>query len=501
MKKTINLLLFIGLLFISCEKKEANPDNEEEDGQEHVDARLKGTWQNQSGNAIYDGDEKGIYLKSATHAAWLSAIQGGLVTYGDAYIKNLTRKSDNEYACDILWFTRTNDVVTEVRYSSKSTITISADGKRIDIRSYGPWDDDLTTSVLLKQEEMGNNLMANIYLAGVINPVYQDVGGPWLVPVGKHIAAYWVNGKEVRLTNGTQYAYAAQILVSESDDVYVLGGVETDYNPGVSRGNLVLWKNGKIIKNLYQDDPNFMVGAYYPNLLAIHGQDWYVAIGRKLDTGGYTRARYSKNGQEILLKNYTQGHHNATCIGISEKGDVFVGGTIGWDFSNNQTGAPVCWKNGEPFLLEVPGGVDTKTSFQVVAMSIQGNDIYIAGSDESSFPWKGVCWKNGKLISLSTDVSRVYSIAVSGDVLYLTGEKANQVSATYWRNGIDQNVDVRLDLGTYPRTFTSENADIYLSSGHAYQFIRNGNPVSVEPQPKYTDRAVYFNSIFIKPYK
>ncbi|GEM_PF-2736280 len=152
MKTTINLLLFISFLFISCEKKDPDTEKDDDNQQGVVDIRLKGTWQNQAGTAIYNGDEKGVYLKSTTHAAWLSAIQAELVEYGDAYIKSLKRKSDNEYSCDILWFTRTNDVVTEVRYSSKSTITISSDGKRIDISSRSPWDDDLTTSVLIKQQ-------------------------------------------------------------------------------------------------------------------------------------------------------------------------------------------------------------------------------------------------------------------------------------------------------------------------------------------------------------
>ena len=87
MKTTINLLLFISFLFISCEKKDPDTEKDDDNQQGVVDIRLKGTWQNQAGTAIYNGDEKGVYLKSTTHAAWLSAIQAELVEYGMLILK------------------------------------------------------------------------------------------------------------------------------------------------------------------------------------------------------------------------------------------------------------------------------------------------------------------------------------------------------------------------------------------------------------------------------
>lgn len=345
-------------------------------------------------------------------------------------------------------------------------------------------------------EESGSE---DIYLAGIISGAFRGGGQP---RVGNSIAAYWINNEEIRLTDGAQAGHAAQILVSENDDVYVLGGVESSYSPGASKGNMIVWRNGKAIKTLMQDDYDYSAGRVYPNIMALHGQDWYVAYGSKNNGQGYLHARYWKNGQEMTLKSYDGlRHHYATSIGVSEKGDVFIAGVMDGYFQDRRI--PIYWKNGEPFPLEVPGGVTQQTNFQVCAIHVKGDDVYIAGEDHTSFPYNGVYWKNGKIMVLPSDVLRVTSLSVSQNAIYIAGGGKYKTSSksSYFRDGVDLDPGWTLNISTSPYIFIFGNPDVYLTSDNAYEYIKNGKPVTVDAQPRYSDRDVFIRSIYVKSYE
>lgn len=440
MKKAINLLLFIGILLVSCEKKETKPDNEEEDVQEHVDTRLKGTWQNQSGNAVYNGDEKGIYLKSTTHAAWLSAIQGGLVKYGDAYIKNLRQKSDNEYACDILWFTRTDGVVTEVRYSSKSTITISADGKRIDISSYGPWDDDLMSSVLLKQEGQGdeteeedNSQDEVVYIGGTIySSTYNGIRQP----------AYCVNDKLIRCES-SYHAIVTSMFVSGTD-VYLAG----DEAAGAivfdnAREPLATyWKNGKRVR--LSNSPSTATAIF------VDGDDVFVAG--------------TVNNKPVYWKNNVIYHlpfSGLSSLTEMRPCDIMVSGNDVHIVGNNgfygQNAESIYWKNG------VAVGLSKESEYSGVfanTIYIRGSDVYIAGADG----YRAKYWKNGTGTYLDPpDVPGAWGLAIyvsdKGDI-YVAGQDK------YWKNGVIFN---KFEGATnYRGGFAVLNDDVYILGTEGY---------------------------------
>ncbi|SFC22408.1 hypothetical protein SAMN05421747_106152 [Parapedobacter composti] len=150
MKNVIHFLLWGSLVLLGACKKDGDADD---DGGRHQteDSRLVGKWQNESGTTIYNGRADGLMLESTTNSAWLETIQTGFVKYGDFYIKNLNRESENRFSCEALWYTRVNGTISGVRYSSESTLTISQDGNQLELDSYSPYDGQRATSILIKR--------------------------------------------------------------------------------------------------------------------------------------------------------------------------------------------------------------------------------------------------------------------------------------------------------------------------------------------------------------
>jgi hypothetical protein len=245
-------------------------------------------------------------------------------------------------------------------------------------------------------------------------------------------AVYWKNNREIRLSGGN----ATSIFVS-GNDVYVAG------SNGSDSPNAVYWKNG-IEVDLEKNNVYGNFGAFGVNSIFVSGNDVYAA--------GFEgpNAVYWKNGSEIYLTPSTigtAGFIHASSIYVSGQ-DVYIDG-IG-----NTPGSPfpVFWfgKNGA-FL---PGSLSNPFSpGQGNSLFVSGIHVYVAGTQElptTRYLPTAAYWKDGNLISLPTSEINSFgnSIFTSGNHVYVAGYeyRSSQVTfAVYWKDA----VETKLTDGTH----------------------------------------------------
>ncbi len=197
---------------------------------------------------------------------------------------------------------------------------------------------------------------------------------------------------------GTSYGSVMNFTTSPPD-IYVAG-----YEINAS-GNSVAkyWKNGKAVSLTDGTKRTIALSIF------INDEDVYVA--------GYENehATYWKNGTIVSL---TNGIVESVAYSVVANGaDVFVAG-----YENNPNGDPVAryWKNGvTTYLLNEPG--------KATAISVNGADIYIAGSGNDGYFSVAKYWKNGTVINLTDGLNPAYatSIFVDGQDVYIAGYEIN----------------------------------------------------------------------------
>ena len=293
---------------------------------------------------------------------------------------------------------------------------------------------------------------------------------------GTHnVATYWVDGQEIKLSDGTQDASANSIVVSGNNDVYVAGsdngavywknsseirlsgdnassifvsGNDVYVTGSDGSNTAVYWKNGTEVSleknNVYGD-----FGAFGVNSIFVSGNDVYAA--------GFEgpNAVYWKNGAEIYLTPSTvgtAGYIHATSIYVSGQ-DIYIDG-IG-----NTPGSPflVFWlaENG----AFQPGSVSSPFNpGQGNSLFVSGSHVYVAGTQEAppGYTPAAAYWQDGNLISLPKSEINSYgnAMSVSGNHVYVAGYEypSSQITyAVYWKDG----AETKLTNGTQAAVATS----------------------------------------------
>jgi len=188
------------------------------------------------------------------------------------------------------------------------------------------------------------------------------------------------------------------------------------------------------------------------------------------------RAAYWKNGELILL---SASASNSTASAITVEGnDVYVAGEEGGDFFDYVNKAKY-WKNGQEVFLT--GGA---TGALTTSIAVVGGDVYVTGSESSGSNYVAKYWKNNQSFSLTngSGYAEATGIAIIDGNVYISGHE-NGV-AKYWVNG----QPVTLTDGShqaYANSIAVVGSDVYVAGwednkdGPVAKYWKNGQGVSL----------------------
>ncbi len=168
--------------------------------------------------------------------------------------------------------------------------------------------------------------------------------------------------------------------------------------------------------------------------------DVYVA-GFQLGNSTGISGLYWKNGTPVTIAGGIPGYINAITVSGN---DVYLAGLA----AGSRYDVATYWKNGIPVTL-----TDGTTEIPSVrSIFVSGTDVYVAGRDYVLGTDNGsvaVYWKNGVKVPLSdgTQAAQAFSIQVSGPDVYVAGDEikpifvppstiTNYRVAKYWKNGV-----------------------------------------------------------------
>ncbi|TAG43323.1 MAG: hypothetical protein EAZ31_04600 [Cytophagia bacterium] len=265
-------------------------------------------------------------------------------------------------------------------------------------------------------------------IAVVSNDVY--VTGSQIDGNNKYSAIYWKNGVATSLTNGTNNAYATSIAVVGTD-VYVAGFE----NNASSIPQAKFWKNGTAtqLSNI-QSNANAIVIA--------NGNVYVAGYELNASTSRYMAKYWTINSSgnitsQILNSSTTQ---DGVLYDIKVVGsDIY---TAGYE-SNGQVEVAKFWKG------TTATNVNTNTSSKVYSIAISNNEVYMAGEAYNTAGTKRVAkhWKATSQAVLGTDLTdgvnnaQANGIFVLGTDVYIAGlEYGTNRAAKYWKNGVATNL-------------------------------------------------------------
>lgn len=300
---------------------------------------------------------------------------------------------------------------SEIDEGDEVTFAVTADGKNIDADIY---IDDVKikettqtfdkTGVYEVYARKDGYTPSEVHKIEVYRTNVYIAGSGWKDGDTKNVAMYWKNGQPVRLSDGTNHAYAYSVFV-DNGDVYVAGedGDKARY-----------WKNGQPVTLSDGNNTTSISSIFVDN-----GEVY--ATGRSSNTRKPT-ATYWKNNKPIALS--TEAENSDSGSIFVDKGNVYVAGTS-WNIGGNSIA--MYWENGKPITLS--DGTDYAYAYSIV---VDKGDVYVAGQDAN----RAVYWKNGKPIVLSdgSNNASARSILIDNGNVYVAGI-INYRKLVYWKNG------------------------------------------------------------------
>jgi len=244
-------------------------------------------------------------------------------------------------------------------------------------------------------------------------------------------------------------------------DIYVAGG-----GPSASHNYAAAYyKNGEMIL-LDKDAQSIATG------IAVHNNDVYTVGGRTFDRQGYfnLQACYWKNTERIDFDFYGQ-----TCRVISSGDDIYIAGysATGPHYNDTQTG--FFMKNG--VKTNVPP-LTPGASVQINDMYVDGNDVYLVGSEIekpsifNTYVKNNLFWKNTQVTKLPVDFIPT-GVAVKNGHVHLCGNVIGKGS--YMKDG---GPVVTYDKMNARDIFVTDNEDVYMLSSAGY-YWKNGEEVQL----------------------
>ncbi len=208
-------------------------------------------------------------------------------------------------------------------------------------------------------------------------------------------------------------------------------------------------------------------------------------------------AAYWENGKTNILGTDAKGDYSAANSITIVDTNVYVGGN-----SNNSNNVDVAcyWLHG---ALHPVNEVPCCTPSEAYSIAVSGNDVYLAGSGPLLTNTVATYWKNGTLNTLPRNGESIAtSMAVSGNDVHVAGVDSN--AAVYWKNGVATKLTPPnyQSFGSGAYSLFVSGSDVYIAGSEAAD--NNGTPERFATYWKNgvathvgLDAANHFNSIFV----
>ncbi|MFY7671066.1 Ig-like domain-containing protein [Tenacibaculum sp. MEBiC06402] len=272
---------------------------------------------------------------------WLNS---DLIELGNGNTSGVTVKSGKSYV-----------VGTASDGYDKSTAKLWINDEEQNISNFGTYAS--STSIFLKDND--------VYISGQIEGASYS------------IATYWKNNEKINITDGNHQAWAYDLFVTNSNDIYTVGTESNDNLVSIA----TVWKN-----NIPQRLSSVYSGAY-----SIHEENNNIYVGgfEYNSSSGKTKAVVWQNGTPTY---FTTGHFNAGITDVTiNNGEVYC---AGYSVDNSQLEqVATLWVNGFPTYL-----TDGSFKASATAVKVFNNDVYVIGRIWNGTKYNGIVWKNGIVI-------------------------------------------------------------------------------------------------------